>query len=79
VRDLTKKENRGAEMLVNIQAYFEHCRDNRQFYLNMKIVLTDIWNVCSIMSSTARSDPCATKYSMTANAWYQNDLTNYRL
>ena len=56
-------------MLVNIQAHFEHCRDNnRQFYLNTEIVLTDIWNVCSIMSSTARSDPCATKYSMTVNA-----------
>jgi hypothetical protein len=36
-----------------------------------RIALTEIWKVCSIMSSTARSDPCDTKYSITANAWHK--------
>jgi hypothetical protein len=36
--------------------------------------ITDIWYECSLISSMTRSDPWATRYSKTVNAWNPTNL-----
>jgi hypothetical protein len=36
--------------------------------------ITDIWYECSLISSMTRSDPWATRYSKTVNAWNPTHL-----
>ena len=62
--------------LILLVSTVVNCKNKLTKYKRM--VLTEIWKVCSIMSSTARSDPCATKYSMTANAWLKSNSSYWK-
>ena len=67
VSDFTSPNKTRTRNVRNSSSYWRKCITSLSGL--DKTTRTEIWKVCSTMSSTARSDPLAMRYSMTVSAW----------